>query len=125
VIGFTRQMQKTSLTNIQQDYIYTIESAAKNLLTIKGVKDFVEYDITRDTKLQQVMLERAPGARTVPQIFINDQRIGGCDDLYALEDQERSQVDRIRFRRASHGHDFLCGCPSIHARTGSSGVAAG
>jgi glutaredoxin 3 len=59
---------------------------AKNLFAIKGVKDVIEYDITRDAEQQQAMMTRAPGARTVPQIFINDQRIGGCDDLYALED---------------------------------------
>lgn len=57
---------------------------AKNLLTKKGVA-FKEIDITHDTRLQEEMFARAEGRRTVPQIFINDQSIGGCDDLYALD----------------------------------------
>lgn len=57
---------------------------AKMLLTKKGV-DFVEYDITHDPEKQMEMMERAAGRRTVPQIFINDKGVGGCDDLYALD----------------------------------------
>ena len=58
--------------------------AAKQLLTQKGAS-FTEIDVSRDNDLRQVMMQRAHGKRTVPQIFIDDQHIGGCDDLYDLE----------------------------------------
>ena len=56
---------------------------AKTLLKQKGV-DYTEYNLNEDPSRQAEMVERAPGARTVPQIFINGKSIGGCDDLYAL-----------------------------------------
>ena len=58
--------------------------AAKKLLTDKGA-DFSEISLTQEPHLRDRMVERAKGARTVPQIFINDAHIGGCDDLYALD----------------------------------------
>lgn len=58
---------------------------AKALLDAKGVP-YTEYDVTMDTKKRAEMTARKPGARTVPQIFIDDQAIGGCDDLHALDD---------------------------------------
>jgi glutaredoxin 3 len=57
---------------------------AKHLLDSKGV-DYAEHDITMGGARRDEMLARAPGARTVPQIFINDVAIGGCDDLRELE----------------------------------------
>jgi len=45
---------------------------------------YTEYDVTMGGKLRAEMAERAPGSRTVPQIFINGKSIGGCDDLMAL-----------------------------------------
>lgn len=58
---------------------------AKALLKQKGVESHVrEIDITQDEKLQAEMIEKSGGKRTVPQIFIGDQHIGGADDLYAL-----------------------------------------
>lgn len=57
---------------------------AKHLLTTKGVA-FTEIDVSRDPGLRDAMTERAAGRRTVPQIFIDDQHIGGSDDLYALD----------------------------------------
>ena len=57
---------------------------AKSLLDEKGV-DYNEYDITMGGEKRDEMQERAPNARTVPQIFIGDTHVGGCDDLYALE----------------------------------------
>lgn len=57
---------------------------AKALLTSKGVA-FDEIDITMDAKERAVMLDRANGRTTVPQIFINDAHIGGSDDLAALD----------------------------------------
>lgn len=57
---------------------------AKALLASKGVA-FEEYDITAGGPKRQEMLDRARGRSTVPQIFIDDAHIGGCDDLQALE----------------------------------------
>ena len=59
-------------------------SRAKQLLDSKGAK-YNEHDITLGGPKKQEMLERAPGARTVPQIFIGDTHIGGSDELSALE----------------------------------------
>lgn len=58
--------------------------AAKRLLTQKGVS-FVEIDVMADPSRRSEMTQRAMGGRTVPQIFIDDHHVGGCDDLFALE----------------------------------------
>ena len=58
--------------------------AAKRLLDSKSV-NYVEYNILTDPSLKPEMIERANGARTVPQIFVDNERVGGCDDLFALE----------------------------------------
>ena len=57
---------------------------AKNLLKRKGLA-FSEIDITRDAALQQEMVVKSGGHKSVPQIIINGKPIGGCDDLYALD----------------------------------------
>ena len=57
---------------------------AKRLLDSKGV-DYEEHDITMGGPKREEMLQRAPGARTVPQIFIGDRHVGGSDELAALE----------------------------------------
>ena len=57
---------------------------AKMLLSRKGV-EFEEFDITFGGEKRAEMLQRAPHARTVPQIFIGDFHVGGSDDLAALE----------------------------------------
>ena len=57
---------------------------AKALLNEKGVQ-FTEYSIDGDDDARTKMSERAGGLRTVPQIFINGNGIGGCDELYELE----------------------------------------
>lgn len=59
---------------------------AKMLLRWKGVR-FTEYKIDGDGAARVKMAERANGRRTVPQIFINNHHVGGCDDLYALDRQ--------------------------------------
>ncbi|BFM38706.1 glutaredoxin 3 [Synechocystis sp. LKSZ1] len=59
---------------------------AKALLNKKGVA-FTEYAIDGDNQARAAMAERANGRKSVPQIFINDQHIGGCDDIHALEAQ--------------------------------------
>lgn len=61
---------------------------AKHLLGSKGV-EFTEHDITMGGPKKAEMLERAPNARTVPQIFIGDVHVGGSDDLAALEREGR------------------------------------
>lgn len=58
--------------------------AAKRLLTQKGVT-FSEIDVLRDPSKKPEMVQRANGGRTVPQIFVGEVHVGGCDDLYALE----------------------------------------
>jgi glutaredoxin 3 len=58
---------------------------AKELLTRKGV-DFREIDVTEDRQMREQMAARANGRSTVPQIFIGETHIGGCDELYALEE---------------------------------------
>ena len=57
---------------------------AKELFKCKGVA-FTEYDVKSDTARFEEMLAISNGRRTIPQIFINGQHIGGCDDLYALD----------------------------------------
>lgn len=57
---------------------------AKSLLESKGAA-FEEYDISLGGAKRDEMLKRAPGAMTVPQIFIDDRLIGGSDDLAALD----------------------------------------
>lgn len=71
--------------------IYTWSSCpfcirAKALLDRKGV-NYTEYCIDGDEAARSKMAERANGRRSVPQIFINDQHIGGCDDIHALNSQ--------------------------------------
>lgn len=65
---------------------------AKMLLWWKGV-DFTEYKIDGDGAARVKMAERANGRRSVPQIFINDQHVGGCDDLYGLD--RKGQLDPL------------------------------
>ena len=59
-------------------------SAAKRLLKKKGV-EFDETDVSFSSGKRNEMMARANGQHSVPQIFIDDAHIGGCDDLYALE----------------------------------------
>ena len=65
--------------------------AAKALLNKKGVS-FDEIDVS-DPDLRQKMTARANGRRTVPQIFIGETHVGGCDDLHDLD--ERGQLDPL------------------------------
>lgn len=59
-------------------------AAAKSLLSQKGVS-FQEIDVERVAGSRATMVERAGGRTSVPQIFIGDTHVGGCDDLYALD----------------------------------------
>jgi glutaredoxin 3 len=65
---------------------------AKMLLWWKGV-NYTEYKIDGNEAARNRMAERANGRRTVPQIFINDQHVGGCDDLYKLD--QLAQLDPL------------------------------
>ncbi len=56
---------------------------AKTLLEKKGV-EFIEMPVDRDPQLREEMIQLA-GRTSVPQIFIGEDHVGGCDDLYALE----------------------------------------
>lgn len=58
--------------------------AAKRLLNQKGVA-FTEIDVMKEPDRRAEMTQRANGGRTVPQIFVGETHVGGCDDLYALE----------------------------------------
>jgi glutaredoxin 3 len=57
---------------------------AKRLFDKKGAA-YREIDVSDDAALRESMMARAGGRRSVPQIFINGEHIGGCDDLYALD----------------------------------------
>ena len=82
---FKRQPEKIK-ANVE---IYTWATCpfcirAKLLLWWKGV-DFTEYKIDGDEIARNNMAQRANGSRTVPQIFVNNRHVGGCDDLYNLD----------------------------------------
>ena len=57
---------------------------AKQLLDRKGV-NYTEFAIDGDEAARSAMASKSGGRRSVPQVFINGQHVGGCDDLYALE----------------------------------------
>ena len=65
---------------------------AKALLSQKDVS-FNEIKIDSDNALREKMIERSQGAYTVPQIFIDERHVGGCDDLFALH--ARGELDEL------------------------------
>ena len=65
---------------------------AKRLLMSKSVK-FTEYDVTLDPGKRVEMQQRSKGGRSVPQIFIGGKYIGGCTDLYELD--QRGKLDSL------------------------------
>lgn len=65
---------------------------AKALLDRKNVS-YTEYCIDGDEAARAKMAQRANGRRSLPQIFINDQHIGGCDDMFAMD--SRNQLDPL------------------------------
>ncbi len=66
--------------------------AARALLERKGVS-FREINATGKPELRKEMIERANGGSTFPQVFIGDKHVGGCDDLYGLE--EAGELDAL------------------------------
>jgi glutaredoxin 3 len=69
---------------------------ARGLMAKKGLT-FEEINVEEDAKLREQMLARS-GRRTVPQIFIGDKHVGGCDELFALDSS--GELDRL-IREAS------------------------
>jgi glutaredoxin 3 len=65
---------------------------AVKLLTSKNIV-FEEIDVTSSVAKRQTMRSRADGRTSVPQIFINDDHIGGCDDLCALD--QAGHLDKL------------------------------
>ena len=65
---------------------------ARGLLDSKGVA-YEGYDITGDEDARAKMVERTGGPKSVPQIFIDDKHIGGCDDLHALD--AKGELDKL------------------------------
>ncbi len=61
---------------------------AKSLLKKKNI-NFKEYKIDGDEDSRALMTERADGRKTLPQIFIDNVGIGGCDELYTLENENK------------------------------------
>ena len=61
---------------------------AKSLLKKKNI-NFTEYKIDGNEDARELMIERADGRSTLPQIFIDNDGIGGCDDLYTLENENK------------------------------------
>jgi glutaredoxin 3 len=70
-----------------RDYCFYCDSA-KELLRRKGI-DFTEIDVTGNRERRAEMVARASGRATVPQIFVGATHVGGCDELYALEEAGR------------------------------------
>ena len=64
---------------------------AKNLLAQKHL-DFKEINVDEDPSMREQMIARS-SRHTVPQIFIGDRHVGGCDDLFALESS--GELDRL------------------------------
>lgn len=61
---------------------------ARNLLAKKGV-EFTEYRVDQQPELRKEMTQRSNGGTTVPQIFIDGKHIGGCDDMFELDFEEK------------------------------------
>ena len=87
-------MQETNMSKVD---IYTKGHCpychrAKALLAKKEI-NFNEIEIDVMPELRSTMIERAKGKSTVPQIFIKDHHVGGCDELFALE--AKNQLDSL------------------------------
>lgn len=76
---------------------------AKALLDRKEI-EYVEYCIDGDDDARVLMAQRANGRSSLPQVFIHDQPIGGCDELYGLEYQ--SKLDAMLSVKTEKQLDF-------------------
>lgn len=86
----TRKIHPTKINRMAASVeIYTWRACpfcirAKDLLNRKGVS-YTDHAIDGDEPARDQMATKTGGRRSVPQVFINGQHVGGCDDLYALE----------------------------------------
>ena len=85
--------------------IYTIRYCpycfdAKDLLSRKGIS-FNEIDVSANRDKRQEMIARANGRSTFPQIFIGTTHVGGCDDLYALDEAGKLDPLLAQFKEQS------------------------
>ena len=98
MLNVTSRILGKKSTNINAKVeIYTWQTCpycikAKLLLWLKGC-EYLEYKIDGNEEARKLMTERSKGKKTLPQIFINNQPIGGCDDLYNLE--RKNQLDLL------------------------------
>ena len=67
--------------------------AAERLLQKKGVGDIEKVRVDLDPQRREEMMTRSGGRRTVPQIWIGERHVGGCDDLHALD--RAGELDRL------------------------------
>lgn len=65
---------------------------AEKLLKERGVTDLEKISVDTNREARQEMIQRANGRSTVPQIFINGQHVGGCDDIHALDAEGKLQA---------------------------------
>lgn len=77
--------------------IYTTKTCpycikAKNLLNRKNIK-YKEIDVTNNDELRMALIDKSGGRKTVPQIFINNQHVGGFDDINALD--QKGELDKF------------------------------
>jgi glutaredoxin 3 len=89
--GYLYKVSRYGVSILQPIVIYTKSTcsfcfAAKDLLRSKGAT-FEEISVDGNRAGQAAMAQRANGKSTVPQIFVGSTHVGGCDDLYALDDQ--------------------------------------
>ena len=103
-----------------RDFCYYSE-AAKELLTRKGVA-FHEINASGNRELRQQMIERANGGSTFPQVFIGETHVGGCDELYALE--EAGKLDPLLLGAALKRLEPGAGDASISSTTAVALIAA-
>jgi glutaredoxin 3 len=66
-------------------------TAAKKLLNDKGAP-FTEIDIGAKPELRAEMIQKAGGRTSVPQIFIGERHVGGCDDIYELDARDELEA---------------------------------
>jgi glutaredoxin 3 len=85
--------------------------AAKKLLSRRGAP-FTEIDVTGDVTERSRMVARAKGRMTVPQIFIGAVHVGGCDDLFALD--EAGELDRL-LNSVDPAESPAAGCGQDHS----------
>jgi glutaredoxin 3 len=86
----TKKIMKKTIIYSKKICPYCVK--AKILLDRKGLK-YEEISIENNDELRNEMIEKSGGRMTVPQIFIGDHHVGGCDDLYAAE--EAGELDKI------------------------------